>query len=359
MSYQVKVNGNVLPESYTADAIRGYAPAWREYRAEVEVALSGTGAFVSLARFLGEPEPPRPPVSGPLPYPYAPPSPPAMFVPPPMQGGPTGELPNPGRGGDARPAGFVAPFARTGFQPTIVPTAPAPLKKNTLAIVSMVLGIIGLAGLPVTCGLSLAISIPATVLGYLSYQKIRRPPREFGGTGFAFAGIITGSIGMVIAPIVLAIAVPNVLAARRSANQASALQAVFNISSSQTAYQLGAGKGNYAGSLEELGSENGLTPNARQLRNRGQLNGYEIVKFEAIPGSKDNPPKFQAIIAPVRRIGIWRTGDLCYFVDETGVVRQSRGTDNLPDEHSLPIRDESFPFDPDNPPPYILPPRED
>lgn len=339
MSYHVKVNGNILPELYTEASIRGYAAAWREYRADVQVAMGGTSAFVPLSRFLGEP--PHPPVSAPL------------APPPNPTGGTLGRDSGP-------PAGFVAPFGSTGFRPTITgaPATPShPLQPNKVALVSMILGIIGLMALPLTCGVSLGLSIPAAVLGYLGNRKIRRFPHQFGGTGFAYAGMITGGIGMVIAPVVLAMTVPNALAARRAANQEAALQAIINIGSSQSAYRSGLGAGNFANSLEELDAGKKLAPATLLLRNRGQMHGYELVKFEVIPGSRNVMPRFQAIIAPVRKIGIWRTGDLSYFVNESGVVRQSKAADGLPNEFSNPV-DVSFPFDMDNPPPFIMVPRE-
>ncbi len=352
MSYHVKVNGNVLPELYTEESIRGYAAAWREYRAEVHVAMSGTQAFVPLSRFLGEP--PHPPVSAPLPPPNYPPQPAAGFGPLPSRY-PAGDTVSRDSG---PPAGFVAPFGNTGFRPTIAgaPTTPShPLQPNRVALVSMILGIIGLLALPLTCGLSLGLSIPAAVLGYLGNRKVRRSPSQFGGTGFAYAGMITGGIGMVIAPVVLAMTVPNALAARRAANQQAALQAIINIGSSQSAYRSGVGRGNFATSLEELDAGKKLAPDTLLLRNRGQMHGYELVKFEVVPGSGNVMPRFQAIIAPVRTIGIWRTGELCYFVNESGVIRQSKAADGLPNEFSNPV-DVSFPFDMDHPPPFIVMP---
>lgn len=123
MSYTVKVNGNILPEVYSDTDIRGYAPAWREYKADVQVALSGTHMYVSLAKFLGEPEPPPTPRPAPA---YAPPvqtgyTPPAQPVSPPTT---TGYAPPvqpghpPSAGGYMQPKQFkyIPPPEDTGYQ---------------------------------------------------------------------------------------------------------------------------------------------------------------------------------------------------------------------------------------------------
>jgi hypothetical protein len=110
MSYTVKVNGNILPEVYSDTDIRGYAPAWREYKADVRVALSGTHMYVSLAKFLGEPEPPPSPRPQPAPA-YAPPVQPGYA--PPVQSGyappHTGYAPPVQPGYAPSPGGYVQP----------------------------------------------------------------------------------------------------------------------------------------------------------------------------------------------------------------------------------------------------------
>ncbi len=116
MSYNVKVNGNILPQTYSDTDIRGYAPAWREYKADVQVALSGTHMYVSLAKFLGEPEPPQP---SPRPVPaYAPPvqtgyAPPPSAYAPPVQ---AGYAPSPGGYVQPKQFKYIPPPEDTGYQ---------------------------------------------------------------------------------------------------------------------------------------------------------------------------------------------------------------------------------------------------
>lgn len=68
---------------------------------------------------------------------------------------------------------------------------------QTLAIVSLVLGVLGLVG----CG---GFTSPvALILGFMARKKAAQNPAEFGGDGIALAGIITGAVGCVVLLLVL------------------------------------------------------------------------------------------------------------------------------------------------------------
>jgi prepilin-type N-terminal cleavage/methylation domain-containing protein len=60
-------------------------------------------------------------------------------------------------------------------------------------------------------------------------------------------------IVVAIIGIIAAIAVPNLMAARRSANDASAQQTLRNINSANATYESGVGRGNFANTLGALG----------------------------------------------------------------------------------------------------------
>jgi hypothetical protein len=68
---------------------------------------------------------------------------------------------------------------------------------NPLAIASMVLGILSI---PACCCafVGTPLSIAAVVLGIVSMQKIKAQPQAWKGTGMAIAGIVTGSLGVVL-----------------------------------------------------------------------------------------------------------------------------------------------------------------
>ncbi len=313
MSYNVKVNGKVLPELYSEQDIRGYASAWREYKADVQVALSGTHLFMSLAKFLGEPEapsaPPQFPPSGPLP--------PPAYTPP-----PSGYLPPP------RPAYTPPPsFGGPGYSP-----GPPPGNlKSGMAVTGMIFGILGICGF-LTCGLTSILAIPGVILSFMANSRAASQPRVYGGKNMAITGIVLNLFAILVIPFFAAIAVPNLLAARRSANQASAVQTLRNIHSAQSVYESGIGMGQYAASLKELEKVQLLQSNVIQL-DRVPRQGYRIVRFEAIPRTSTQAAHYFVVIAPVQDTGIGRSGNFSFYIDDSGVLRQSRNSNELADEN--------------------------
>lgn len=80
----------------------------------------------------------------------------------------------------------------TPFQP---PPAGAAGQSNTMSIVSLVLGILGIT---LCCGFVIP-SLAAIVTGVMARGKAAKDPANFGGSGMALGGIITGIIGTLIA----------------------------------------------------------------------------------------------------------------------------------------------------------------
>src|SRR5437016_4388845 len=99
-------------------------------------------------------------------------------------------------------------------QPPSFPTPVQP-KNSGLAIASLVLGILSL-----TC-FYLFSGIPAVICGHMAHSRIRRSGGALEGGGLALAGLITGYIGIalsiVIIPLMAAIAIPNFVKARTTA----------------------------------------------------------------------------------------------------------------------------------------------
>jgi prepilin-type processing-associated H-X9-DG protein len=85
-----------------------------------------------------------------------------------------------------------------------------PRRTGRMAIASLVLGLLSFC-------LSLFTGIPAIILGALSLRAIKRSGGGVSGKGMAIAGIVTGSIGVLLLPAVI---VPAVLGAREAARRA-------------------------------------------------------------------------------------------------------------------------------------------
>src|SRR5688572_21895987 len=99
----------------------------------------------------------------------------------------------------------------------IPPTSsnPSPPKTSVLAIWSLVLGILSL-----TC-FSIFAAIPGVICGHKALSRIKRSGSTLSGQGLAIGGLVTGYLGVALAavfiPIMLAISIPNFVAARHTA----------------------------------------------------------------------------------------------------------------------------------------------
>ncbi|MBZ5494265.1 MAG: DUF4190 domain-containing protein [Acidobacteriia bacterium] len=131
-----------------------------------------------------------------------------------------------------------------------------PPKTDGGAIASMVLGIASF----VLC-LSFLAGIPAIVLGHISRSKIKKSMGRLQGDGLALTGLILGYISLLAIPIIAAIAIPNLLRARISANEAAARSTVRTINTSQITYSTTYPEQGYARDLATLGpgSPNGCS----------------------------------------------------------------------------------------------------
>ena len=84
-------------------------------------------------------------------------------------------------------------------------------------------------------------------------------------------------IVVAIIGIIAAIAIPNLLASRRAANEGSAQQSIRTIHSAQATYQATKGNGAYATNLAALYGENMIDT----VLNTGQKSGYNFAIVEA------------------------------------------------------------------------------
>jgi len=96
-----------------------------------------------------------------------------------------------------------------------------PSKTSTLAVWSLILGCLAIV-LLLGC-IGPVVAIPAVICGHLAYSRIKRSAGALSGQGMALAGLITGyiSIGLsiILIPLAAAIALPNFVKARQTAQQ--------------------------------------------------------------------------------------------------------------------------------------------
>jgi len=119
-------------------------------------------------------------------------------------------------------------------------------------------------------------------------------------------------IVVTIIGIIASIAVPNLLASRRAANEGSAQQSMRTISSCEATYQYTYGNGSYA-DIATLGART-LTDSVLAT---GQKSGYTFVATPIV----GPPAQYWAYAVPVTTSGIGQTGTRRFGISEDAVLR--------------------------------------
>ena len=132
-------------------------------------------------------------------------------------------------------------------------------------------------------------------------------------------------IVVVIIGIIAAIAIPNLLSARRSANEGSAVSSMRTLHGAQMTYAATVGNGNYAGAtsfsiaaLQELGSSGAGIIDATLAT--GTKSGYNFVGIRTA-SSVSVPAQFAYSALPTATTGVTRTGTRRFGISTDGVIK--------------------------------------
>jgi prepilin-type N-terminal cleavage/methylation domain-containing protein len=134
-------------------------------------------------------------------------------------------------------------------------------------------------------------------------------------------------IVVVIIGIIAAIAIPNLLAARRSANEGSAISSMRTLHGAQMTYQATQGAGNYAGDDAATADETSVV----DLATAGLVDtvlggasttksGYKFRGARAASGT-GTPATFCFTANPVTVSGVTATGTRRFSIETEGVLR--------------------------------------
>jgi type IV pilus assembly protein PilA len=130
-------------------------------------------------------------------------------------------------------------------------------------------------------------------------------------------------IVVVIIGIIAAIAIPNLLAARRSANEGSAISATRTLHGAQMTYASTYGNGNYAGATS-LGTT-GLTALAAPGLIDGVLGGGTKSGYtwqgSVVASSSSAPAQFMWSCLPTTTSGVTATGSRRFGIATDGVLK--------------------------------------
>ena len=212
-------------------------------------------------------------------------------------------------------ATLPAPLPETHFEQSPFPVDqpsyqqwPSQNLKQGLAITSLVFGIVNF----VTLGLLGLGAITGVILGVVALRKAKRRPDVYGGQGFAIAGLTTSLVWLVLAlPLMAAIAIPNLIAARQAANEGAAMASLRTISAAEENYYR---KRHVYGTLTDLSDEQLIEPNLAT----GMRSGYKFSVSVSGYSVANSVPDFEATAAP---IDYGKSGRRSFLIDETGVIR--------------------------------------
>lgn len=123
-------------------------------------------------------------------------------------------------------------------------------------------------------------------------------------------------IVVAIIGIIAAIAIPNLLASRRAANEGSAQQSLRTMSSAEATYQATAGSGSY-GPVSSLVTQN-LVDSVLGTNNGG--NGKSGYNFTTGAAPAASTTVFVLAAAPVTISGVTATGTREFCIDQSGVL---------------------------------------
>lgn len=208
---------------------------------------------------------------------------------------------------------YQQPAYAYNYQTQYAGYQPEPSQK--LAITSLVSGILNFLFL----GIFIVTTIAGIVISAVALKRINRQPHLYGGKSLAVGGLVMNLVSLLaIVPILMiaAIAIPNLLASRRAANEGAAIVSVRKLHNAEMSHYIMQRR---YGNLTDLMQQEFIGPDLAD----GERSGYRFA-IEILNDRGDGLPGFTVVAVP-REYG--STGTRSFFVDHTGVVRaaDSRG----------------------------------
>ena len=128
-------------------------------------------------------------------------------------------------------------------------------------------------------------------------------------------------IVVVIIGIIAAIAIPNLLASRRAANEGSAISLMRTIHSANLSYQNSVGNGKFAPSLATLGANKMVDDVVGNATTPGNARSGYYYTYDGTDATIGDPSNYNVIAAPSSTDPITATGNREFFIDGSGVLR--------------------------------------
>ncbi|MGI8786883.1 MAG: prepilin-type N-terminal cleavage/methylation domain-containing protein [Pyrinomonadaceae bacterium] len=129
-------------------------------------------------------------------------------------------------------------------------------------------------------------------------------------------------IVVVIIGIIAAIAIPNLLAARRAANEGSAISSLRTLHGANVTYQSTAGAGKFAPDMAAMQTANLIDSVFGAATTTATAKSGYYYTYTTVAGP---PSTFTVLGRPAIASGITATGTRAFFIDESGVIRFTAG----------------------------------
>jgi hypothetical protein len=194
--------------------------------------------------------------------------------------------------------------------PVLTPAVPSATSGK--AIASMVFGFFFFL---------LPLAIVAVFLGHLSLSQIKKSAGTLGGRGMALTGLVLGYLGVAFIPLILivaAIAIPNLLRARLSANETTAVNSVRYLNQAETSYAALHPEAGFACDFDSLIRAGVLDASLVRTPHHGYVFGLQACGPAA--AGKTNT-HYQIVARPLQQN---TTGVRAFCSDQSGVVRFDR-----------------------------------
>ena len=140
-------------------------------------------------------------------------------------------------------------------------------------------------------------------------------------------------IVVVVIGLIAAIAIPNLLASRRSSNEASAVSALRTINNAQSAYYSTAGNNNFGTAAQLYGRQmidrtlaaaHNVNVGGNPVTNTAK-SGYRF-RIQTTAAAPGTPATFVISAIPATASGITQTGTRRYCVTENGLLKAASTT---------------------------------
>ena len=136
-------------------------------------------------------------------------------------------------------------------------------------------------------------------------------------------------IVVVIIGIIAAIAIPNLLAARRSANEGSSISSLRTLHGANVTFQSTAGAGQFAATMAALNGQNLIDATFAAATAAANAKSGYFYTYTG-PAAAANPSTFDCIGQPSSTTGFTATGTRNFIISEEGVIYATPDATALP-----------------------------